>query len=299
MHPILFEIPGIHLKLHAFGLLLCLAFFAAIALGIWRARRESLNPDWVYDIGLWALFGGLIGARLFYVVQYWGQGRIRSFFDIFKIWEGGIVFYGGLAGGLAACLAFALIKKLPILPLLDLSAPSLALGLAIGRLGCFMNGCCYGDPANLPWAVSFPPGSSAWWDHVNESAAHPENPLLPGLTREHVDAARSDRILENTPWSAPVHPTQLYSSIDGFLLLAVLSAFYPLRRRDGQVMALFLVLYPLSRTLIEELRGDEGAFLLGMTISQTTSLLIFATGVALFLFVQQRPERSAAQETGT
>ncbi len=294
MHPVLIEIPGTSIRLHSFGLMLCLAFFGAIALAAWRAKRSGLNPDWIYDLAVPAVLGALIGARLFYVIEYWGSGRIQGPLDIFKIWEGGIVYYGGLIGGTLACVAYALWRRMPVLRLCDAIAPSLALGLALGRVGCFLNGCCYGDTCDLPWAVQFPPGSAAWWNQAAEAVRHPEavNAPLAGLRPQDLDAAREGRTA-GLPWSAPVHPTQLYSVVDGLILLGLLTAFTPFRARDGRVMALFLMCYPLTRSLIEYLRNDEPAVWLGLTISQVVSLGAFAAGVLLWKLA---PRAESAEE---
>ncbi|GIW88570.1 MAG: hypothetical protein KatS3mg108_2894 [Isosphaeraceae bacterium] len=282
MHPVLFQVPNTPLRIHSFGVMLCLAFAAAISMAVWRARRQQLDPEAILDLALWAVLGGLVGARAFYVVEYWGKGSIRSWPDVFKIWEGGIVFYGGLFGGALACLAYAVYRRLPILRLGDVIAPSLALGLAIGRIGCFLNGCCYGDTCSLPWAVRFPAGSAVWWNQALESVENPGQPLIPGLTETQLEAARSGAFA-GLPRSAPVHPTQLYSAIDGLILCLVLNAFFPVRGRDGRVLALFLLLYPISRSLIEYLRNDEPAVWLGLTISQVVSLGIFLSGCLLWV----------------
>ncbi len=173
---------------------------------------------------------------------------------------------------------------------MDAVAPAIALGLALGRVGCFLNGCCYGDECALPWAVAFPPGSPPWWHQVVD----PEGRLthhVPGVTQQVVNAVHAGKVPADTAWSKPVHPTQIYSVIDGLILLGLLLAFYPLRRRDGQVMALLLVTYPVTRFLIERLRGDEPAFFAGMTVSQNVSIGLFAVGVAFWAFLQTRPAR--------
>jgi phosphatidylglycerol:prolipoprotein diacylglycerol transferase len=249
MQQVLFEIPGLGLKLFGYGFMLMLAFLGAMTLAARRAARERLDPEIIYDLAVWVFLGGLLGARLFYVVQYWGV-RVHRISDIFKIWEGGIVLYGSLIGASAALFGYWLLRRFPLLPTLDAIAPSLALGVALGRFGCFLNGCCYGDRCNLPWAVRFPKGSPPWGDQVRAGL----------ITRDAVA-------------SLPVHPTQLYSTIDGLILLVLLLAFYPLRRRDGEVMALLLLTYPLTRFLIEWLRNDESVFVAGMTIRDRPGLL--------------------------
>ena len=104
----------------------------------------------IYDLSLWVFIGGLIGARLFYVIQYWGV-RVHSLLDIFQIWEGGIVLYGSIIGGTIAFFALPAVPPIPAPPVSSTSiAPALALGIAIGRFGCFLNGCCYGDRLRPP-----------------------------------------------------------------------------------------------------------------------------------------------------
>ena len=134
----------------------------------------------------------------------------------------------------------------------------------IGRIGCFLNGCCWGDACQLPWAVQFPRDSGPWRSEVARGLIAPSS--------EH---------------SLPLHPTQLYSTIDGFVLMFLLLTFYPLRKRDGEVIALLMVTYPILRFLVEQLRNDEGIFLLGMTISQVISVVLFTIGV-LGIFVNRK-----------
>jgi phosphatidylglycerol---prolipoprotein diacylglyceryl transferase len=239
--------------------------WSALALGRWRARREGLDPEQISDMAFVVIFGGLVGARALYVVEVWGKPEMRTFVDAIAIWRGGIVLYGSLLGAVAGFIIYRSLRTIPVLPTLDLMAPSLALGVALGRIGCFLNGCCYGDRCSLPWAVRFPQKSSPWVDHVDHGW-----------------------IAETASRSLPIHPTQLYSAIDGFLLLALLTAYYPLRKRDGEVMALLMVVYPVSRFLIERLRDDDGVFLLGMTISQAISVAIFAAGVAFWAWLRSR-----------
>src|SRR5262249_16321097 len=209
----------------------------------WRAKREKLDPELLYDLSLWIFVGGLLGARLLYVWEYWGvvqDGKVQigSLLDIFKIWKGGIVFYGSVMGGVLAFLLYWSLRRFPLRATLDAIAPALALGIAIGRLGCFLNGCCYGDRCDLPSAVSFP-GQRVGVPGNRERIVEPSPPWA--------DQWRHRLIPDKATWSLPVHPTQIYSSIDGLILFALLWAYYPLRRRDGEVMALLMVTYPVTR----------------------------------------------------
>jgi phosphatidylglycerol:prolipoprotein diacylglycerol transferase len=267
MRRVLFEVPGLNLKVFGFGAMVVLAVYAAVSLTAWRARREKLDPQSVYDLAVWLLFGGVIGARLVYVLQY--REAIQSAWDVFKIWQGGIVFYGCILGGLIGSTLFWLRHPFSFRPMADAVAPALAIGLALGRVGCFLNGCCYGDlcdPKQVPWAVRFPAESPPWVDQIRR-----------GLIAPYATS------------SLPVHPTQLYSALDGFILLGLLSAFFPLRRKDGEVMALLMVTYPITRFLIEYLRDDEAVFVAGMTISQSISVLVFAAGLLLWAYLARLP----------
>ena len=145
-------------------------------------------------------------------------------------------------------------------------APSIAIGTFFGRLGCFLNGCCYGDSCQLPWAVSFPKYSPPWGHQV-----------------------RLELIPREALWSLPVHPTQLYAALDGLVILLLLSAYYPLRRRDGEVMGLLMIVYPITRFLVEYLRNDEGAFFGGLTISQNISVALFVAGLAYWAWLLKQP----------
>jgi phosphatidylglycerol:prolipoprotein diacylglycerol transferase len=270
MWQVLFTIPGLGIHVFGYGVMLFLAFLGSMNLAGKCARRNGLEPELVYDMSLTVFLGGLIGARLFYVIQYWGT-RIHTVADIFRIWEGGIVLYGSIIGGTLAFFAYRALRPFPLRPTLDALAPALALGIAIGRFGCFLNGCCYGDACTLPWAVSFPDPSPPW-------AAHHEAHLIP--TGAH--------------WSLPVHPTQLYSVIDGLILTGLLLAYYPLRRRDGEVTALLMVTYPITRILIEYLRSDEAAIFAGMTISQNVSIGLLAGGLLFWVWLARQPRERFA-----
>jgi phosphatidylglycerol:prolipoprotein diacylglycerol transferase len=270
MRQVLFSIPGTSIKIFGYGTMLTVAFLSAMYLAAWRAKREKLNPEIMWDVAFWVIVGGVLGARLFYVWQYWGT-RIKSFWQIFEVWKGGIVLYGSIMGGTLAFFVYWWARRFPLRPMLDAVAPSLALGIAIGRIGCFLNGCCYGDRCDLPWAVRFPAPSSPWADQVDRG-------LLDVSAR----------------WSLPIHPTQLYSTIDGVILCLLLSAFYPLRRRDGEVMALLMVTYPISRVFIEYLRSDEGIYFAGMTISQNISIVVFTCGLAFWAWLSKQPKGTLA-----
>ena len=264
MHRILFTIPGLGFTLHGFSLMLLLGCFGALFITAWRARREGIDPEAVFGLAAWLYSGGFIGARVLYIAQH--REAVHGIADVFKIWQGGIVFYGCIAGGLIGSILYWLRHPFPFRPMADAVAPALALGSALGRIGCFLNGCCYGDRCELPLAVTFPAGSPVWHHHVELGLIGPA-------------ALRS----------LGVHPTQLYAALDGLILLGLLTWYFPRRRRDGEVMALLMVTYPVSRFLIECLRDDEGAFFAGLTISQNISVALFACGLLTWAYLARLP----------
>ena len=164
--------------------MMAIAFLA----GLWTASRRGLRrgftAEQVLDVGPWLILGAILGARIVYVTTYWREQFAGGpIWEIFMIQHGGLVFYGGLIGAALGGILYARIKKLPLWKLSDVLAPSIALGYVFGRIGCFLNGCCYGKACSLPWAVRFPA----------------DNP--------------------NHPPTFPVHPTQIY---DALLSLALL-----------------------------------------------------------------------------
>lgn len=153
MYPILFNWGPI--TIYSYGFMLALAFLLGIYFARLEAKRKSINPDLIYDLAILAALGGIIGARFFYVIGHW-ELYSRNWKAIFAFQEGGLVFYGGLAGGALAILVYLKAKKLLICDIADMIAPSLAIGYSIARIGCFLNGCCLGRVTNVPWAVNFP-----------------------------------------------------------------------------------------------------------------------------------------------
>jgi len=267
MRQVLITIPIFGgLSIFGYGTMLVLAFLSSTWLAWWRARRERLDPEVIMDMAFWVFLFGMVGARLFYCIEYWGT-EIKTLWEVLQYWKGGIVFYGGLIGSIVAFFVYRRSRPFPLRPYMDVLAPSIAIGLMFGRLGCFLNGCCYGHVCQLPWAVSFPKPSPPWAHHHTVG-------MIP----------------EGALQSLPIHPTQIYSAIDGLVLLLLLSAYFPFRRRDGEVMGLLMVTYPISRFLIEFLRNDEGAFFAGLTISQNISVALFVVGLAFWAWLIKQPD---------
>ena len=238
MHPVLLRWGRV--TLHAYGVLLAIAVFAAARLAARRAPRVGATASQVMDVCLWGVLGGLLGARLVYVVQHWPFYAATPW-EIVRLDHGGLVFYGGLLGGLAAALVVVRRVGLPGWRTLDLLVPSVVLAQGIGRLGCFLNGCCYGTPTTRPWAVRFP-GESV--------ARHP--------TQLYESAA--------------------LLVLAGALLWC---ARQPLRLKPGVLTGWYLVSYGVWRFGVEFVRGDNAPVAGALTFSQVVSIPLVLLGVWL------------------
>lgn len=265
---------GQGVPVRGYGAMLLAAAAAGTWLSIVRGRSMGFDADTILALGMEIFLSGIVGARLFYVIEYHetffppGRSLIESLAAAANVPAGGLVVFGALPTAGAAAWWFARRRGLSLLRLADCIAPGLLVGLAIGRVGCFLNGCCYGGPCDLPWAVRFPPQSPPWLDQVQRG-------LLPAVAES---AAAS--------WSLPVHPAQLYAAIDAAILALLAIAFTPMARREGEVFALVLTLHPVSRMLLEAIRVDEPPALgTGFSISQLISLVLLALATALWWWI--------------
>ncbi len=332
------------LPIRGYGVSLLVAVVMGVTLACNRAARAGLNPDAILGLAFAMVLGGIVGARVFFAIQYWSLLRAETWGEtlanLVSVDKGGLVVYGSLIGALASFGFYAWRQRLPLLPLADLIAPSLALGLAIGRIGCLLNGCCFGGNCTHLWAVTFPAGSPPYERQQATGSFHGvrlAEAAAGGITIDAIDADGPlagqglrvgqdviainghpvDRLetaetilLGSGPElqltlgdgrqvrstlvalparSRPVHPTQIYSSLNAGLLCLLTLAFYPLRRRHGQTMALLLSAYAVTRFLLEMIRTDEGEFLARLTISQNISLVIAGAMLALWIYVQRQP----------
>lgn len=279
MYPVLFEIFG--RKIHSFGLMMVIGFLLAIQLARALARRSKLDPEIFTNVAMIGLIFGVIGARLSHVLENFnaysnfehGRTLWDNVWDAVNITSGGLTFYGGFLLGFPACLIYGWHKRVPLRLGMDIAAPCLMVGLAIGRIGCFMNGCCYGREceADYPAAVTYPHGSYAW-----EQQAHDR--LLP-------------RDVELR--SLPVHPAQLYSTFNSLLAAACLVAFFTIASGTGRVFALMLVMEGASRYLLETLRAEPHDYF-GFSLSELLGLFLVLAGLAMGA-VMWRWNRQVAQ----
>lgn len=300
--------PGLEgLPLHIYGVMMATAFIVGISLLAHQARREQLPPvllrdakdrplrgrdgkpqsvssaDLVTDLAFYLLFAGLVGSRVLYIITRWEAEYAANPIRVFKITEGGLVWYGGFIGALLVAFWFIRRHKVSFLPYADILIPSVALGHGIGRLGCFAAGCCYGNVAHegFPLTVQFPAGSPAFHDHSSAG--------LLGFGAEH---------------SLPVYPTQLFEAGGETLIFFALLFIRSRKRFHGQVLLSYLFLYPLLRTVIEMFRGDairgflfrwptEEAPML-LSTSQAVSIGVALTGIALTIAILRQKSRAAA-----
>lgn len=265
MFPILFHIGSF--VVHTYGVVLMLAFLVALGRAYRVAQRQNdpaLRPDDVLDAGIWMIVCGVFGARLMFVVIGWNQYRHSPDFpgNLFKVWEGGLSFHGGLFGGIAAAVVYCLIKRISILKIADLFAPSVMVAYAIGRIGCLLNGCCYGGPTEMPWGIRF----------QNENA--PLGVLTP-----------------------PSHPTELYASLLSFVFFAGLVWLERHRTYFGQIACWYLIGASVERFLMEIWRAGTTSDVVALGLTDVQWLCLAMATVALTgmaILRHKYPIRSAA-----
>jgi len=153
MHPVLLQIGGF--SLYSWGMMVALGFVVGIVIALFRAKKDGIPAEFVMDGAMYVIISAMIGARAFYIIGFWSEYK-DNLWNIFAVWEGGMVFYGGLIFAVIALFIWARSKKVPVMKFLDLAAPSVAIGYSIGRIGCFLRGCCFGTECDLPFAVHFP-----------------------------------------------------------------------------------------------------------------------------------------------
>jgi len=259
MYPELFRIGDF--PINTYGVLLVAALLFALFVASRLAARDGLPNGRIYDLGLWMIVGGLLGSKILLLLT---EDNTQFFsLDFFR--SGG-VYYGGFLGGFLALVLLIRWYKLPFLKVADAFAPGVALGQAIGRLGCFAAGDSWGKPTDLPWGVHF------------TELAH-KNTGVPIYASDGSDLY--------------LHPTQLYESFAMFVVFGLLFFLHRRKRFDGQVLAAYGIIYPLVRFTIEFFRDDARGDLFGLTTltglstSQLISLIV-AGGAIIFLIIRLR-----------
>ncbi|MCP4257401.1 MAG: prolipoprotein diacylglyceryl transferase [Planctomycetes bacterium] len=311
MYPSLFEIPILHLKIGTFGPMMVLGFLAALFLMRRLTRRANLDPSIMTNAALYSLIAGVVGARVFFVVHHLDQFRGNPI-DIIATWRGGLEFLGGVIVATCLLLLYLHFSKLPIRRYLDIIVIGLMMGLAFGRIGCFLNADCFGKPTSLPWGIRFPYGSFVYISQINpdpdrnRSEPHLHLPQSDYLDFYDKEGKWYPKALENLTDTQQyevtkgkyrclaVHPSQLYSSANALLLCLILYLFWrkSLKRaasdktpkrlnRPGAITALMLILYGITRFLIEFIRDDNPYEIGFLTISQILGIVMIISGIAL------------------
>lgn len=358
------------LPIYGFGMMLFLAFIICTSMASRRAESEGVAAEQIQEVAMWLFIGGLIGARITFLRFEKNLAFSEMLWEFWKIWDGGIVLYGSVIGGLIAYfLAYLLVFRkygLSTLKLADILAPSIAVGLCLGRFGCFLNGCCYGQvacPTCPVYAVHFPMSAPAREGLVEQgyqtavgftldrqqprdigarvgkvdphSLAYeaglrngdlilrvndcdieardtadggrtippvdvltlclvnswPRGQTQLSLRVKHADGAEAE-LGPIAPRTLGLHPTQLYEVVSMALLFLVLTAYFPLRRRPGQVMAVLMAGYGVHRYLNELLRDDPRP----QGLESYTSIILVVAGIALWAYLQPRPAKVEAKQ---
>ena len=271
MYPVLFDLHLGRLgqfTVGTYGLFYALGFLLALRLAVHYARQEGIDPARIVDIGILTLLAGFVGAKL---LLYALEPRLyfEHPMEMVRSLRSAGVFYGGFGLATLAALVYVRRHRLPLARVADLCAPPLALGQAIGRLGCFAAGCCFGRACSLPWAVTF---------------SNPRAYELTGVTL-----------------GIPLHPTQIYHALSDLLILGITARLMPRRRFDGQVFWTYVLCYAVLRAIVETFRGDaaRGVFFGGrVSTSQIIAVPAALVALAMLRILSRRAAAEAARQGG-
>ena len=250
MHSIAFKL-GSNITIYWYGIMVAIGFVCAVSMLMLNRKHARISSEQISDIALYGMISGILGARIFYVAEFWDQYR-GNLPEIVRIDHGGLVFYGGFICAITMLLIYCRVKKLAVLNILDIFGPAMAIGHAFGRIGCFLNGCCFGKPSDISCAVRFPAGSAP-------AAAFP---------------------------GQSVHPVQLYEAVFNLLLAAVLVLLLrKAKLKPGMIASIYLIAYGVARFLFEFLRGDHKDFVFNLlTPSQAICPIVVLAGIALMVY---------------
>ncbi len=254
MFPTLFHIGPV--PIHGYGLMLAVGFLLAMYLAQRESKYFDIPEKKLADLFPWIIVAGAGGARLFHVIverpaYFWSHPL-----DIFKLWDGGVTFYGGLVGGILAVYIFSRRNKIPFIKIGDFLITYVALGQVFGRLGCFLAGCCYGVPTDLPWGIAITNPNS--------------------VTR---------------PLGIALHPTQLYQALVNLITFIILYRMSWRKKFQGQILLIYGLTFPVGRTIVEFFRGDEiRGYIIPdvITTSQGISILIFVPCLIIYIIKYRR-----------
>jgi len=249
--------------IHTYGFFVALGFAAGILTALKVGRAQGVPSQQVMDMAFVMIVWAIIGSRLFYVLINLSYYKANPL-DVIKLWQGGLVFSGGLVATAAAMLWYLKRHRLSFWSAGDLWAPSLALGQAVGRIGCLMAGCCYGRPTGSSWGLVF---------------THPKS---------------------LAPLNIPLYPTQLFETFSLFVIFLILLFLHGKKKFEGQVFVWYLILHSTARLFIERFRGDERGFIPAteMTATQLVAILILLGSVVMLFVLRSRWERKNKSREG-
>ena len=271
MSPIIFKLGPI--LIYSYGLMIGIGVVMVMWSSERSAKKEGLNHLKILDLMLVVFLASFVGGRLVRVSLDWSN-YAYDILKIFKIWEGGFDFYGGLILALPIGIWYLQRNKLPVLNTIDLVITYVPLAHAFGRVGCFLEGCCYGTLTTVPWAVRFPKWFSAQDGIIGTPA--------------FIQHVNMHLIESSATLSLPVHPTQLYSSLYLFIIFSILVILRKYKKFDGEILSAYLILYATARFFIEFLRVDAQRIFFDISLYQLCSIAFFISGIILMIVFSQR-----------
>ena len=252
MYPILFEFGSFEIR--SYGVIVILSFLIGLWLSRKEASRKGLDPKLIEDFALYGLFGGIIGARLYFVLFSAPSYFLEHPWEIFAVWSGGIGVIGSLIGGFLTAVWYCRRNQIPLLKFADVLAPGAALGQTFGQFACLLNGDSYGRPTHLPWSITYTDPRSL------------------------------------APLNVPLHPIELYEMAAYFLVFLLVWKTRTKHRSDGFTLLTYLSAYGLARFLVEFFRGNPAIFAGGIPAAQVFSAALIFASLAGFLLLNKAPK---------
>lgn len=288
--PELFRIPGLNLAVHSYGALYVCGLLMGMFVAFRQAKRGNKYHNDILDFGFWALVGALLGARILFIIVEARHYFIDSPFteipylnipipSVLALWTGGFVFWGGVVGGVIALVLFCKKRNIPLAELADICAPGLAIGHAVGRIGCVTGGCCYGYAsyhldqagqiiADTPFAIAFPKGSIAFDNLLTQASGE------------------TLALMQRTGATVPLFPVQILESFGNVAIFFILMLLIPVKRAHGQLALLYFILYSIMRSIAETFRGDSArGFVIDNVLSTSQFISVVMSLAALVVII--------------
>jgi len=255
MYPDLIKIGP--LTVHTYGALIAIGFIVGLLIAMREGRRNGIDSQKIMDMGLLLIISGVVGSRITYILMNFSQYSTNPL-NMFKLWEGGLVFSGGLLAAIISLFFYLRHHKLDFWRIGDIWAPALAVGQAMGRIGCFMAGCCYGKESHGFCSVVFTDPKSI------------------------------------APLNIPLYPTQLFDSLGNFIIFAILMILSARKKFQGQVFLWFLIMHSTARLVIEKFRGDDRGIFLGTnwTVTQFLAIVILISAISALFYLKSKHEKN-------